>query len=763
MTTAGETVGEIFFNNLSAYTLDGSGLTLDNDTAPALINVESGAHVISAPLTLNGDTTLNLSPSALLTLDSTVGASATLTAQGNGTLALTAAPSVQTLALNVPEVGISNTLTLASPVTLRRSITVRPALSTTTTVSGVISGAANLTKAGSSTLSLEAENTYTGPTAVSAGTLIANTLANGGSASSIGASSPSAANWVLGPATFRYTGPATTINRGYTLAAGNSPIRAAVLRLDNDLTIEGQCSLTSGAFLKTGPGTLSYAFTGGAQTLANTEGSIDALLNIGANGDSPTLGFSGYTISAGKVIMGAAGQTNTINNRITAGHYTTTVAGAETAGELQIDDGVLNCNTTFSVARGNGTSSTAPGGLHSRLTVNGGIVNINLLSVGYAGAAPAATFNACPIIDINAGLLAVASDIRIGESKGSVGTLNIRGGTLRCSSQAANTGLTLGGISSTPSGTGILNLSGTGVLDIAQNVLLGLNAGSTGIVLLSGGTLMASNIVRGTGIGIMRFNGGTFFPRTFNSTFTGLTTATVSTNGARVDTTLAVDYTIAQNLLHDPSLGGTADGGFVKLGTNTLSLTATGNTFTGPVDVRTGLLRARLGGTNDLYVATNAFFDALGDRCTVGNLTGSGTLTNGIIAVTGMLDAGTNSAPAGARMTIQNLSLAGGSTVVCDWSTNSLGHVTNDFVVVTGALAVEGAGFFDLRRTEANPVPMPFSATIMSYGSNSSSFAGWKAIATGLPAGKIYATAVTAADGVVTLTIRCGGTLVMIK
>ena len=139
------------------------------------------------------------------------------------------------------------------------------------------------------------------------------------------------------------------------------------------------------------------------------------------------------------------------------------------------------------------------------------------------------------------------------------------------------------------------------------------------------------------------------------------------------------------------------------------------------------------------------------------------TLTNGVLAVTGRLDAGTTNAPAGARITVQNLALVGGATFVCDWTTNALGQVTNDVAVVTGALAAEGPGFFDLGRTEAKPVRLPFSAPVMSYGSFSGSFAGWKAVNTGLPAGKAYATVVTAAGGTVTLDIRYSGTLLMVK
>ncbi|MDD4442440.1 MAG: autotransporter-associated beta strand repeat-containing protein [Kiritimatiellae bacterium] len=760
VTAAGETVGEIYLNNAAAYTLGGSGLTLDNGSSPALISVESGAHVVSAPLTLNGDTTLDLWASTALTLDTVNGATSTLTAQGNGTLALSGPASVQTLSVNVSEVGVSNTLTLAAPVALQRSITVRPALSTTTTVSGVVSGTADLTKAGSSTLALSAENTYIGRTVVAAGTLTASTLANGGAASSIGASSAWANNWTLGPATFHYTGPSATIDRGYYLAAGNNPVRAAVMRLDNDLTIGGQCTLWFGAFLKTGPGTLRYTYPG-AQTLANVENG-DGLLNIGANGDSPTTGFWGFNIAQGKIIMGAPGQTNTINNRITIGLYTT-ATGAETTGELELVDGVLNCNTTLSVGRGNGTTVTAPGGISSRLTVNGGIANVNLIGVGYWGAAPANAFNARPVIDINAGTVNVASDARIGDSKGSVATLNVRGGTLRCLGQNGAAGLTLGGAQD-ESGTGTLNLMGTGVVDIVHNVKLGAGwkTPGSGTLNLAGGMLIASNIVRGAGTGYVRFNGGTFFPRVAGRTMTGLTAATVSTNGAVFDTSLADGYTVEQNLLHDSALEA-EDGGLVKLGTHSLSLTGAGNTFNGPVAVRAGLLRARLGGTNDLAVAADAFFDALGDRCAVGDLTGNGTLTNGVIALTGALDAGTNNAPAGARMTVQNLGLVKGSTFVCTWSTNSVGKITNDFVTVTGTLAPEGAGFIDLGRTEENPIPMPFTAAIMSYGVFSGNFAGWKAVNTGLPAGKAVATLVTASDGVVTLEVCYGGTLFMLR
>ena len=52
-----------------------------------------------------------------------------------------------------------------------------------------------------------------------------------------------------------------------------------------------------------------------------------------------------------------------------------------------------------------------------------------------------------------------------------------------------------------------------------------------------------------------------------------------------------------------------------------------------------------------------------------------------------------------------------------DGATSSFGLVTDDFAV-TGMLASDGAGIFDLGHAEANPIHMPFRATIMSYGSS---------------------------------------------
>ena len=58
---------------------------------------------------------------------------------------------------------------------------------------------------------------------------------------------------------------------------------------------------------------------------------------------------------------------------------------------------------------------------------------------------------------------------------------------------------------------------------------------------------------------------------------------------------------------------------------------------------------------------------------------------------------------------------------------------------------------------------MPFSQTVMTYGSFSGTFAGWKAVNTGLPEGKATATLVETAAGQVTLHVRYSGTLLLVQ
>ena len=128
-----------------------------------------------------------------------------------------------------------------------------------------IGGAGNLVKDGNSTLTLDNANIYTGRTLISNGTVVATTLANGGTASAFGAATSGATNLVFeNGATLRYPGATVSFNRGMTAGSGGF-----VLDVTNETTtvthtgvLEGSAPLT-----KSGVGTLrlngsSTGFTG---------------------------------------------------------------------------------------------------------------------------------------------------------------------------------------------------------------------------------------------------------------------------------------------------------------------------------------------------------------------------------------------------------------------------------------------------------------------------------------------------------------------
>ncbi|MEX2139475.1 MAG: PEP-CTERM sorting domain-containing protein [Pirellulales bacterium] len=85
------TVGSLFFDSAQSYTIAGSNtLTLDSTSGDAQINVASGNHTISAPVTLADNTTVTVTPAAsnLAITGTLTAAGQNLTKAGAGTLTL---------------------------------------------------------------------------------------------------------------------------------------------------------------------------------------------------------------------------------------------------------------------------------------------------------------------------------------------------------------------------------------------------------------------------------------------------------------------------------------------------------------------------------------------------------------------------------------------------------------------------------------------------------------------------------------------------
>ena len=117
---------------------------------------------------------------------------------------------------------------------------------------GKLAGQGSVNKTGTGSLSLLTSNTYTGATVVYDGTLKINTLANGGVASSIGASANYAFNFVLKGGKVDYTGATVATDRNILL---DKTSEFSVSNSAATVTMNGMLT-GSGGFVKSGVGTL---------------------------------------------------------------------------------------------------------------------------------------------------------------------------------------------------------------------------------------------------------------------------------------------------------------------------------------------------------------------------------------------------------------------------------------------------------------------------------------------------------------------------
>ena len=406
----------------------------------------------------------------------------------------------------------------------------------TTTLNGVISGdtGVGLTKAGGVTLFLlNVANTFSGPLAISQGTVTVLALANGGSPSSIGASSNDAANLTFANNTtlsFPSSGVSGTTDRNFTL---QGPAQISATGTTIPVLWSGSPTLTASSTLtlagSSGAGVIN-TFSG---TLANTGAFVLSLTRNSSN----TWKLTGTNTFTGVYTQSSTGITQ-IGNDAALGSATATMSLS--GGTLSSDGGTARTIT-------NAGSSTIGGNItFGSATNNGALTFTNAISLGAA-----------------LRTLTIASPVTF------TGVIS-NGGMVKAGSST----LTLSGVGTNTYSTASTLSAGTLVL--GKNSALG----SAAWTISAGTTLDASTAVSITN------------SLTINSfTFTGTANLTQSTGAITLNTST---ITVTANTLQ---LGGAITGAAASLtkeGAGQLTLAGANEswgTTSGNITVNAGTLR----------------------------------------------------------------------------------------------------------------------------------------------------------------------------
>jgi autotransporter-associated beta strand protein len=373
----------------------------------------------------------------------------------------------------------------------------------------------------------------------------------------------------------------------YNLSAGALNVKREFVigREGANATHTGTLNMTGGTITKTGDEKFIVGHNNGVGTVVHSGGTISANNelyigneNSGARG-TYTLGGTGALNVANEVVVGRESGTGILN--VDGGTITTTGNGNMYVGRRN----------------GTGTLNQTAGTISVIKEFGVGTRDDNKIGTG--------TYN------LSGGSLLVSNNIFIGKELGSIGTVNMTGGTMTTSDKLqighnqstgafTQSGGTVNiqnevyiGNETNASSVGTYTLSGTGVLNVGNEVQVGRDNG-TGTFNLNGGTVNANKISGGTGSATVNFNGGVLkAKRDESNLIEGLDLANVQGGGLKIDSN-------GFNVSTSQALTGT--GGLEKLGEGQLTLSGS-TTYLGTTTVAAGILRIEKTGLNAIINA----------------------------------------------------------------------------------------------------------------------------------------------------------------
>lgn len=684
----------------------GSTTTLTFDGGTLLPTAASAAYIPAAvgtigQITNNGaliDVPTGRNITVGLALQNAPSSTGTLTKAGVGVLSLsgantyTGATTINAGTLQLGSATTTGSLDLTSPIVNNATFAVNrtnAAAQGTDFSASPITGSGGFTQAGTGTTTLNAANTFTGPTTITAGTLSVGTLANIGSASPIGvgdatSAATNTASLVFNGGRLEYTGGDAVTDRGFSLTGNGTfllPTAGTDLAMSGEVSGTGVLTLGISNSLSGTTSSLRLSgnnsgWTGGnvfvnngnlivtnsnslgtgtktIQVAVNTNGVANLTLdNTGTGSDitlPSTFSFTTSLGGAGCGIVNAAGN-NTINGNFTLTSGNGSTQFISNGGSLTLA-GNLSANTASRLVALQGSAAGTVSGVISNGTY--------------------ATPTGLPVSKTGSGTWTLSGSntftgaTTIGEGVLSVSSINsVVGGTASSNLGAPvtvpNGTIALGATST----TGALRYTGTG--ETTDRVLnLAGTTGGGGVEQSGTGLLKFTSAITATGAGTKTFTLG------------GSTAGTGEIAGAIVDNLTGTNTTALQ-----------------KIGTGTWLVSAA-NTYSGGTTVNGGVLSlgngAALGtgsatvngGALDLGGQTIANVVSVG---TGGSLSGSGTVTGATTLAGAVTPGGSGTG----LITLTSASVASTSSIGLQLAGTGTRGVNYDALTVSGVLALDG-------------------------------------------------------------------------